>query len=295
MLIRTVPATGRVSVASAAGSRRPASRPAGGGPHGRLTRPLRRLPEDGAAVADQVSRPGPAASRSARPPRSRTPRASRRAAAGRRRSDAEPAGRSGQLRWRPAAWLPAARVPPAALRQVPRPARFLRRRRRRAGQPVDMAVPVHPDAGARPLAPRGRERVRRLGRRVDAEHGPAHLRQRRGERGRHLRHQPGDQQRHRRVMQEDAARLAAVRGLPPAEQPPAPRPAAVAWRSLRRWRNGRPGGLQRGQQQGVLCRPRAQVAARRRGEPVQVGGGAPAHEVMLPVVRSCPGPFVSGV
>ena len=162
------------------------------------------------------------------------------------------------------------------------------------GEPVDAEVPVDPDRRPRPLAPGGRERVGRVDRRVDAADGPAHLRQRPGQGGGHLRGPPGDQQRHGRVVQEGAARPAAVGRLPPAVQHLAS-PFGRAGRRPRRTRRlpddlrlatGSDGHGGR-QQHGVLGRPGSQVAARCRREPVMVGGGAPAHGVMLPVVRSC--------
>lgn len=245
---------------------------------------LRHLPEDGAAVADQVGRQagGRADPLGLLGCERGQPVGEQRMVLGRR--DAQPADRAGYLGRRPAA-RPRSPGRSPGRHALPRGCPG-RRSLRGAREPVDAAVPVHPDRGACPLAPRGGERVRRLGRRVDARHLPAQLREGGGERGGHLRCPAGDQQRHRRIVHERTARLTAVRGLPPAEQQSGTcRCAGLPAGHLRAPSGLR--GLHGGQQQGVLGRPRPQVAARRRGEPVQVGGGTPAHEVMLPVVRSC--------
>ncbi len=179
MLIRTVPATGRATAAIATGWQGRLRLLLGGVPVLRADQvmrglldargPLRDLPQHGPAVADQVvgdlrgrADPLPGLDPVGDEQVDQQP-----AIVGRDRAEplAEPgACGGGQAPGPPVRATPAA--PPA-----PAPA-AAGCGRLGGGEPVDPAVPVHPDRRARPLAPRGRERVRRLDRRVDAADVP---------------------------------------------------------------------------------------------------------------------------
>jgi hypothetical protein len=239
--------------------------------------PLRGLPQDGAAIADQLVRhvrgradPFPRLDPERGQPVDEQPPVGG-------RHDAEPAGRPRSLRCRPGA------------RTDGRGGCGDRRR----SEPVHAKLPVHPDGRALPLAPRRRERVRRLDRRVYAADVPPKLRQRPGEHGGHLRCPPGDEQRHGRIMDESTPCSAPVRRLPPAVEHSAFAACAADRRaSTRRLPDDLrgptgPDGERRREQHRVLGRPRPQVALGRRRELVQVRCRTPAHGVMLPVVRSC--------